>query len=38
MPIPGVGWSAFFADSEQNRVGLFQEDATAPMPGGGDTA
>jgi hypothetical protein len=34
MPIPTVGWSAFFEDSEGNKVGLFQEDATVPMPGG----
>lgn len=34
MPIPGVGWSAFFQDTEGNRVGLFQEDPNAPMPEG----
>ncbi len=33
MPIPGVGWMAFFADTEGNRVGVFQDDAEAPMPG-----
>jgi predicted enzyme related to lactoylglutathione lyase len=30
MPIPGVGWSAYFTDSEGNTVGLFQ-------PGSGGT-
>ncbi len=34
MPIPGVGWSAFFQDTEGNRAGLFQEDPDAPMPEG----
>jgi predicted enzyme related to lactoylglutathione lyase len=33
FPIPGVGWSAFFADSEANRVGLFQPDPGARLPG-----
>lgn len=37
MPIPTVGWSAFFADTEGNRVGLFQADPNATMPEG-DTA
>ena len=32
MPIPGVGWSAFFQDTEGNRVGMFQADPDAPMP------
>jgi predicted enzyme related to lactoylglutathione lyase len=32
MPIPGVGWSAFFEDTEGNRVGLFQTDESVPMP------
>lgn len=32
MPIPTLGWSARFRDTEGNVVGLFQEDATAPMP------
>jgi predicted enzyme related to lactoylglutathione lyase len=32
MPIPTVGWSAFFADSEGNRVGLFQADTNARVP------
>jgi len=35
MPIPTVGWSAFFEDTEGNRVGIFQADATVPMPDGG---
>lgn len=35
MPIPGVGWMAFFGDTEGNRVGVFEEDADAPMPEGG---
>ena len=34
MPIPTVGWSAFFEDSEGNKVGVFQEDPEVPMPGG----
>lgn len=32
-PIPAIGWSAHFRDSEGNRVGLFQEDASAAAPG-----
>jgi uncharacterized protein len=32
MPIPSVGWSAYFEDTEGNRVGLFQPDPGAPMP------
>jgi uncharacterized protein len=28
-PIPTMGWSARFRDTEGNLVGLFQEDATA---------
>ena len=32
MPIPTVGWSAAFEDSEGNRVGVFQPDPTVPMP------
>lgn len=32
MPIPTVGWSAFFQDTEGNRVGLFQSDESVPMP------
>ena len=34
MPIPTVGWSAFFEDSEGNKVGLFQSDPNVPMPQG----
>jgi predicted enzyme related to lactoylglutathione lyase len=37
MPIPTVGWSAFFRDSEGNRVGLFQPDPSVPMPEAGST-
>lgn len=33
MPIPTVGWSAFFEDTEGNRVGLFQADPDVPIPG-----
>lgn len=33
VPIPGVGWSAHFADSEGNRVGVFQDDPSVPVPG-----
>ena len=32
MPIPTVGFSAHFEDSEGNRVGLFQADPSVPMP------
>jgi predicted enzyme related to lactoylglutathione lyase len=35
MPIPSVGYSAFFDDTEGNRVGIFQSDPTVPMPEGG---
>lgn len=35
MPIPTVGWSAMFQDSEGNKVGVFQADPQAPMPEGG---
>jgi uncharacterized protein len=31
-PIPGVGWMAAFEDTEGNRVGVFQEDTSAPVP------
>ncbi len=34
MPIPTVGWSAFFEDSEGNKVGVFQNDPSVPMPNG----
>lgn len=29
MPIPGVGWSARYADSEGNVIGIYQADAGA---------
>lgn len=32
MPIPSVGWSAMFTDTEGNTVGLFQPDSTVPFP------
>lgn len=32
MPIPTVGWSASFIDTEGNRVGIFEPDLDAPMP------
>lgn len=32
VPIPTVGWSAFFRDSEGNKIGLFQADPTVSMP------
>jgi uncharacterized protein len=35
MPIPTVGWSAFFEDTEGNKVGIFQADPSVPMPEGG---
>lgn len=35
LPIPTVGWSARFRDTEGNLVGLFQTDPTVPAPGGG---
>ena len=38
MPIPTVGWSARFRDTEGNLVGLFQTDPTVPIPGGGVTS
>ncbi|MDH3606749.1 MAG: VOC family protein [Acidimicrobiia bacterium] len=28
IPIPGVGYSIYFTDTEGNRVGLFQDDQT----------
>ena len=34
MPIPTVGWSAFFEDTEGNKVGLFQNDPSVPIPAG----
>jgi predicted enzyme related to lactoylglutathione lyase len=35
MPIPTVGWSAHFRDTEGNRIGVFQDDPTVPIPEGG---
>jgi predicted enzyme related to lactoylglutathione lyase len=32
MPIPTMGWSAHFRDTEGNLIGLFQHDPTVPMP------
>lgn len=32
MPIPTIGWSTFFTDTEGNKVGLFQADPTVPTP------
>lgn len=29
LPVPGVGWSAYVADSEGNTIGLFQDDPSA---------
>ncbi len=29
LPIPGVGWSAYFRDSEGNAIGVFQADQDA---------
>jgi uncharacterized protein len=33
LPIPGVGWSAYFIDSEGNTIGLFQSDPAAGPQG-----
>ena len=33
MPIPTVGWSALFRDTEGNRIGIFQSDPSVAMPG-----
>jgi predicted enzyme related to lactoylglutathione lyase len=30
MPIPTMGWSAHFRDTEGNKVGLFQHDPSVP--------
>lgn len=32
VPIPAIGWSAHFRDTEGNLVGLFQPDPTVPAP------
>lgn len=29
LAVPGVGWSAYVADSEGNTIGLFQQDSEA---------
>jgi predicted enzyme related to lactoylglutathione lyase len=29
LPIPGVGWAAYFVDPEGNTIGLFQDDTNA---------
>jgi uncharacterized protein len=29
LPVPGVGWSAYFVDPEGNTIGLFQNDPAA---------
>jgi uncharacterized protein len=36
LPIPTMGWMARFRDSEGNLVGLFQEDASVPLPDAGE--
>jgi predicted enzyme related to lactoylglutathione lyase len=33
LPIPGMGWSAYFQDPEGNTVGLFQSDPGAGLGG-----
>ena len=33
LPIPGVGWSAYFVDPEGNTLGLFQSDPDAAPAG-----
>lgn len=33
MPVPGMGWFATCKDSVGNDFGLWQNDASAPMPG-----
>lgn len=30
-PIPGVGWSAYFVDTEGNQLGLFQDDPSVTV-------
>jgi predicted enzyme related to lactoylglutathione lyase len=34
FPIPTMGWSARFRDTEGNVIGLFQTDPTVPLPQG----
>lgn len=36
LPIPTMGWMARFRDPEGNLVGLFQEDASVPLPDAGE--
>jgi len=33
MPIPGVGWLAYFKDTEGHIFGVMQADATAKLNG-----
>lgn len=32
LPVPGVGWSAYFLDPEGNTIGIFQADPNAATP------
>lgn len=34
LPIPGMGWSAYFIDPEGNTLGLFEHDPGATPAGG----
>jgi predicted enzyme related to lactoylglutathione lyase len=31
IPVPGVGYSAYFEDTEGNRMGLFENDESATI-------
>lgn len=33
-PIPTIGWSALFRDTEGNLVGMFPDDPSVPTPKG----
>ena len=33
QPIPGIGYSAYFIDTEGTMVGIFEDDPTAQAPG-----
>jgi predicted enzyme related to lactoylglutathione lyase len=33
MPVPTIGWTARFRDTEGNLIGLIQEDASVGLPG-----
>lgn len=33
MPVPGMGWFATCTDPHGNEFGIWQTDASAPMPG-----